>query len=112
MTMTEVRGRDSGVTWKEAVESARVEAGILPEVLRESALHSIALREEEFDEDSTPEGVDAAIFGLQEALPFAVEELLEGTTSPDQAVARCIRDLAAEVLELRARVATLEAARS
>jgi len=112
MTMTEARGTDTGVTWKEAVEEARAKAEILPEVLGMDASVAIELAEEKLPEHPTPDAIDTAVLELQGSLPWSVEETLECRTPSDRRTADCIRALAAEVFELRDKVAALEGARS
>jgi hypothetical protein len=108
MTMTEVRGTESGVTWKEAVDHALARMEILPEVLRTGALIAIRLAEEKLPELPTPDELDTAIFDFQDSLPWTIEDILESSTPEDRRTADCIRLLATEVLELREVVASTE----
>ncbi len=113
MTMTTARtrkGSDTGVSWEWAVEQAHATKEKFPEVLRDQIEAVIRVTEEKFPEDPTPDEVDAAVSELQSALPYELEEILDcaGPNDPGWRVANCIQTLASEVLELRARVATLE----
>jgi hypothetical protein len=112
MTTTEVRGTETGVTWEEAVEEARAMTKVLPEVLHTDVLVAIELAEAKLPKAPTPDELDAAVFGLQDSLPWTIEDILEGMTPKDRRTGNCIQLLCAEVLELRAKVATLEAGRS
>jgi hypothetical protein len=106
------KGHDTGVSWEQALQEARSMTERLPEVLHADVYAAIELAEEKFPKDPTPDEIDAAVLDLQDSLPWTIEEVLEGSTPQDRRTADCIQLLAAEVLELRARVATLEEALS
>jgi hypothetical protein len=110
-------GTESGVSFQEAVECNRERAMRLTPELRRDVLIELSYIESDFIDrflrtEPSGEDIDEAVERINRTVPNPIDEIVHSVGSGSvKALADDVRVLVAELLELRERVAALEAER-